>query len=249
MGGEPREILKLYTYYANLYLNHPALFYWAGLGKMAGGAVVGGVDFLVRMMGEAPRGAKGVATGRDFVTRKMVEIGKAIFEDLAWQHEAFLDDFDNLLRLAAERDAAQPTPASSYLKAWQDIGSGVQERIFAGSQGLLRNEQFVIIQPRYNEILANQEQNGVDDFSHTSQFTFNIHPYHRRFHKGDVLVKDDRWAWITEPDGMWEKWKIMPQFERERLVKQRLEDLTDRKWGQPLVDSLLPVGAHDDEDG
>jgi len=38
------RIVKLYDYYRDTYLKRPNQFLWAGLGRMAGGAVVGGVD-------------------------------------------------------------------------------------------------------------------------------------------------------------------------------------------------------------
>src|SRR5262245_27536537 len=82
VGFKPNEqrIVKLYDYYRDTYLARPDLFLWAGLGRMAGGAVLGGLRIYV-------------ATGSESeFTRKMVEIGKRIFEDLAWQHEAILDE-------------------------------------------------------------------------------------------------------------------------------------------------------------
>ena len=36
------RIVQLYDYYRITYLKRPELFLWAGLGRMAGGAVVGG---------------------------------------------------------------------------------------------------------------------------------------------------------------------------------------------------------------
>src|SRR5882672_138388 len=65
------RIVKLYDYYQATYLKQPDVFLWAGLGRMAGGAVVGGLDLL----------AHGEET---FLTKTMVRIGKAIFHDLAW---------------------------------------------------------------------------------------------------------------------------------------------------------------------
>jgi len=62
----------------DLYLKRPDEFLWAGLGRLAGGAVVSGSDLAVD-------------GGETFLTKTMIRIGKAVFNDLAWQHEAFLD--------------------------------------------------------------------------------------------------------------------------------------------------------------
>lgn len=47
------RIVKLYDYYQDTYLKRPSLFLWAGLGRMAGGAVVGGLDFLMNTSSES----------------------------------------------------------------------------------------------------------------------------------------------------------------------------------------------------
>src|SRR5262245_57036168 len=98
VGFKPNEprIVKLSDYYRDTDLARPDLFLWAGLGRMAGGAVLGGLRIYVATAGETE------------LTRKMVEVGKKIFEDLAWQHEAILDDEANALTLAANHDATSP---------------------------------------------------------------------------------------------------------------------------------------------
>src|SRR4051794_15416684 len=68
------QIVDAYGYYRDLYLDQPDLFLWAGLGRMAGGAVVGGID--------ADPGFSEQSI--------LVRIGRDIFFDLAWMHEAFL---------------------------------------------------------------------------------------------------------------------------------------------------------------
>jgi hypothetical protein len=203
---------------------------------MAGGAVVGGLDLLVD-------------GGETFLTKTMVRIGKAIFHDLAWQHEAFLDDPQLAVDNAATQDAASPA-RRSYADAWRDIASGDAERIANGNEALLENEQFTIIQPMYDQIAASSV---AWIFSHTRAFTSKIHPYHRdflvRFPTGDVINFNDRWAWITEDDGMWAKWKIMPSVssdERTRLVSLSFSDILNQRF-DPVVDGLMPPGANDED--
>jgi hypothetical protein len=233
-ANRPR-ILRLYDYYRDVYLKRPDLFLWAGLGRMAGGAVVSGLD-IVSVAGETP------------LTQTMVQIGKSIFEDLAWQHEAFLDDPTTAIALAAARDAEAPA-RRSYADAWRDIGSGDADRVVRGNLVLLENEQFTIIQPQYDSIASGTE---ATIFRRTRAFTNKIHPYHRDFlivrPTGDVIQFDDRWAWITETDGMWDKWVKMIQVappERTRLVSLSFDDILRQNFA-PVVESLLPPGADDE---
>jgi hypothetical protein len=193
------RILKLYDYYRDTYLARPDLFLWAGLGRMAGGAVIGGFRLLMTP------GLFGLST-ETFLTRTLVRIGKAIFHDLAWQHEAILDNPVEALALIAQHDLVS-SARTSYALAWTHILSGNEVNIDNGNRMLLENEQFTVIQPQYDRILASPEA-GV--FRLTKSFTNSIHPYHRdfllAFPTGDVLVAANRWAWITENGGMWAKW-------------------------------------------
>ncbi len=234
------RIVQVYDYYRTLYLKAPDLFLWAGLGRMAGGAVVGGMDFLLGMP----------AMGESVLTQTMVEIGKAIFDDLTWFHEAYLDDPSLLPALAATYDSESPA-ACSYAQAWSDILSGDAARVVQGNAALLQNEQQTIIQPRYDRIAASPELFTPVTFRRTRAFTGIVHPYHRDFltslPQGDVITFADRWQWITMPDGMWAKWAVMPTVaadERTRLVSLDFSDLLSQSFG-PTVDALLPVGADD----
>ena len=233
-ANRPR-ILMLYNYYQSTYLKTPDLFLWAGLGRMAGGAVVSGLDIAS-------------ALGETFLTQTMVQIGKSIFHDLAWQHEAFLDDPQTAIGLAGQHDAAFPA-RRSYADAWRAIASGDSGQVADGNRALLENEQFSIIQPLYDKIAASSE---ASLFSHTRAFTDKIHPYHRdflvSFPTSDVIIAQDRWAWITEDGGMYAKWVLMPSVsstERTRLVSLSFDDLLRQNFA-PVVGALMSPGADDE---
>jgi hypothetical protein len=230
------RIIKLYDHSRDTYLKRPDQFLWAGLSRMAGGAVIGGLDLVV-------------SGGETFLTKTMVTIGKAIFHDLAWQHEAFLDDPQVAIDNAAVQDAASPA-RRSYADAWKDIASVDSERIANGNKALLENEQFTIIQPLYDQIAASST---VLIFGRTRVFTNKVHPYHRdflvRFPTGDVINADDRWSWITEDEGMWAKWKSMPSVapdERTRLVSLSFREILGQRF-DPVVDAFMPPGANDED--
>ncbi|MGV9674132.1 hypothetical protein ACWDSJ_02520 [Nocardia sp. NPDC003482] len=235
--NRPR-IVDLYAYYRDLYLRAPTQFLWAGLGRMAGGAVVGGLD--------ADPGFTDQAV--------MVRIGRDIFFDLAWQHEAFLDDPGIILELADLHDRfnryprydangpipAQPgSPRRSYRAAWEKILTGTDDAIAAGNRDLLENEQFSIIQPHY-DFLRTHAFAGLP-----TPFVNEIHPYHRAFiierPQGDILVADDRWSWIS--DRMWTNWVAAGVDERSRLVRIPLERTSQGDFGVPGRPDLLPPGG------
>ncbi len=243
------RILRLYTYYEKTFVVMPDVLLWAGLGKLAGAAVVGGLDVLLNAV-VRPTPDPGP------LFNAMVEIGKAIFHDLAWQHEAFLDDRKRLIELCKEQDRLHPAKRS-YEQAWTDIMTIKETGIIQGNQALLENEQFTIIQPRYDQVLAGTE---ALIFRRTRAFTSNIHPYHRdfltstRFQTKDVLIANDRWAWITDqPHGMWAKWAErhpewgpvprMPLGERVRLAELDLErELIPQRWAPVMNELLVPGG-------
>ncbi len=230
------RIVDLYGYYRDLYLTAPNEFLWAGLGRMAGGAIVGGLD-----------------SDPGFIEQSiMVRIGRDIFFDLAWLHEAFLDHPTEAIALGHLHDrfneyttyrTGVPTfapgfPVRSYGAAWNKITIG---RVAEGNRDLLENEQKSIIPPHY-DVLRAYLFSGLP-----TPFTNNIHPYHRAFivevPTGDILRTDDRWLWITFPDGMFQRWDDIGVDERIRLTTLPLDDLVAGRFGPAGRPDLLPPGG------
>ncbi len=241
--NRPR-ILALYDYYRDLYLRSPQRFLWAGLGRMAGGAVVSGLDRF--------------PPPESFVTQTMVRIGRDIFFDMAWLHEALLDDESEALRLAELHDrfvqytAYEGTmphfvhhgPTESYGAALRKMTSGDPSQIAEGNRMLLADEQWSVIQPHYDAINASDE---VGMFALTRTLVEPVHPYHRSFiesqPQGDVRFAKDRWDWITQPQGMLQNWVAAGEQERTRLAKLPFSDLLRRDFGEPGRPDLLPPGS------
>ena len=233
------RIVALYGYYRDLYLAAPDFFLWAGLGRMAGGAVVGGLD------------ADPGFTSQDV----MVRIGRDIFFDMAWLHEAFLEDPVKVVHLADLHDRFNEypkytlgipsfvfgKPARSYGRAWRDILTRDPDKVAEGNRALLENEQWSIIQPHY-DFLSTFFGSGL-----TGPFTNAIHPYHRDFlievPQGNVLVAKDRWSWITHVDGMYQRWNDIGNPERTRLVSLDFNLILGGRFepfGRP---DLIPPGG------
>jgi uncharacterized protein YukE len=80
---------------------------------------------------------------------------REIFDDLAWQHEAFVLGGAPLMREIASRNPNELLPRD--VDAWEDIASGDAERIQQGNADLLLREQERVIQDDYD---AMREHHG-----------------------------------------------------------------------------------------
>ena len=248
-------IIHVYDYYANLALAQPDIFLWAGLGRMAGGAIVNGMD------NNRPAGVE------IFPEATFINIGRDIFYDLAWQHEAYLDAPDSIVDLADLHDQfalfpqyasdgtpsyGHRSPATSYGNAWRKITSGDPQQVAEGNRDLLMNEQSTIVQPGYDYVRT------ISGAGVISAFTDPIHPYHRSFlvdfPQGEILTLDSRWAWITLQNGMYDHWVAAgsdadhTDSERTRLVRLPFDNLLKRDFGTPGRPDLLPPGESEDND-
>jgi uncharacterized protein YukE len=79
---------------------------------------------------------------------KFLVMQKSIFDDLAWQHEAYLMGGLPMMQQLRSQNLIN----TSTLGAWQDIASGDPDAVERGNMALLRREQFDVIQPYYNEM-------------------------------------------------------------------------------------------------
>jgi Proteins of 100 residues with WXG len=89
---------------------------------------------------------------------------REIFDDLAWQHEAYILGGVPLLREIASRNPSELRPRD--LESWEGIASGDPARIAEGNRELLLREQWRVIQDDYE---AMREHHGPvgDVFTYT----------------------------------------------------------------------------------
>ncbi len=155
-------VQAVYAYYQHLWdQNHD--LQWAGMAKLAGATVYGGMqdlyvlsqlprDRLVQLATEgSPLAQVALAVGTHELTYfedTFLKMQKDIFLDLAWQHTAYVhggqDAIDALNR---EGDLT----GDNYL-AWQDITSGDPGKIAFGNMLLLHREQYDVIQSTYDQL-------------------------------------------------------------------------------------------------
>jgi hypothetical protein len=213
---------NLYYYYQKVYFENPACFLWAGLARLTGGQVLYGLGNAVK-----------IARDPCVLTQEIVAVARDIFENLAWQHEAFLDDPDLLVSVWQERERRQLNGhRHSYAASWKLVGSADYATVCTGNEMLFENEQRDTIQPHYETIRRDPYANRY--FRFTRLVMRQIHPHHRRFifdlPWGDVTRFPDRWRWISHPTGMWPAWTGLKQSERDRLVGLSNEAVIGHRW-------------------
>ena len=95
--------------------------------------------------------------------KQFLTMQKDIFDDLAWQHEAFAMGGTGLMRELAGRGELEP----QTLSAWEKIASGTPEGVAEGNGDLLHREQFDVIQEQYDTMRAHHGISG-DTFTYAS---------------------------------------------------------------------------------
>lgn len=211
---------QVYRYYQAIYFENPDKFLWAGLARLTGGQVLYGMQNAVK-----------IARDPCVLTQEIVAVAKDIFESLAWQHELFLDNPEQLIEVCNQLSVTN-LPLHPYSDCWRLLQSEDRSKIAQGNKMLLENEQKHTIQPHYETIRKDPYANRY--FRFTRFVMRNIHPHHRRFifdvPLGDVTRFEDRWRWISHKKGMWTTWVGLNRTERDRLVALSNEDVVAHHW-------------------
>jgi hypothetical protein len=221
------NVQNLYKYYMRLF-NKDENLLWAGMAKLAGGVVYRGLRQSQVLLSAAEeselRKLDPVATlGMKYGTATQVillRMQQAIFSDLAWQHQAYVEGGLPALEDAYRRGEDVP------IEAWRDIASGNRVRVELGNEALLRREQETILQPYYEKIRAIPTI-GIMPSLISRLFAESPIPGGEKFTDvvpgGDVTQFKDRWVWITS-DMLPAYLRLDPEFRRE-LVNRPLWQL------------------------
>jgi hypothetical protein len=217
---------RVYAYDMGVF-NHNENLLWAGMAKLAGAQVHRGLAVTQATMDAAAMTADQVPTAdviigyASMVQVKLLVGQRAIFEDLAWQHQAFVEA--GLPALMALSAPGLP------LDAWRDIASGEPGRVRRGNKVLLRREQEVVLAPCYASIRAIPDFDQIPE--RMSADALSPVPGGKPFREvvpgGDITVFADRWKWI-ETDMLPAYERLTPE-RRRQLVNTPLTDLAARR--------------------
>jgi hypothetical protein len=227
------NIQKVYALYAQWYLQHPELK-WAGMAKLAGGTVYGG---LLELREERPGWSLRDITPilyydkfkqhqMDKVERIFVGMQKNIFMDLAWQHQAYVEGGLPALKAAYDRGDMS---AANY-EAWAKIASGDENARWEGNKTLLMREQSQILPPDYERIQDMWGGGSITDkiSENTVSPIPGGAPFQSLYPDGDVTDFKDRWTWIE--DHMLPEYKALGDEYTRALVSQPLDQLAKREF-------------------
>ncbi|MFH8387826.1 WXG100 family type VII secretion target [Kitasatospora sp. NPDC018058] len=154
-------VQKVYAWYQKLWDENPD-FQWAGMAKLAGAPVYGGIHDLDEFIKGANVGGlvtpvPGVGLLATMSTdevqwfeNKFLHMQKDIFDDVGSMHAAYQQYG------MAGIEALQQQDSKRYPKeltdAWRDIDSGDPKRVAAGNAALLEREQTVVLPASYKQV-------------------------------------------------------------------------------------------------
>jgi len=220
-------VQRVYAYYMKLFNANENLL-WAGLAKLAGAQVYHGLGMTQVSIETAATTADQIPTAdlvifyARTVQVQLLTAQRAIFDDLAWQHQAFLEGG----LPALEAHAATGIPVD----AWRDIASGDPGRVQSGNRALAWREQKKVLAPFYASIrdMADFDQIPKRMSAEAPSPVPGAKPFREVVHDGDITVFEDRWKWIDTD--------ILPAYQRltpgrrRQLVNAPLADLAAQRW-------------------
>ena len=217
LDANDETVRAVYAYYRELGLEHGE-FQWMKLAAVGGPLFYAGFKDLDAAGDWSPLSGdeldflpNGWGIGSDELRAHeghLLNVQKAIFSDLAWQHEAYVLGGAAAIRRAVDKQPKWQTPAvdEKTLRAWEDIESGDPHRVAQGNFKLIEREQLPVAQPHYDRMLARESgaafteeltQNAGSPFPDGETYE----DYSERLHgdtKGNIAHYDDRIAYIRD---------------------------------------------------
>lgn len=183
-------VLAVYDYYLGLYGRDGDL-HWAALARLAGAPVYAGMLELGAPAAQAPP----MGEASEWMRTQLMVMQQAIFDDLAWQHEAYLAGGLEALEAHVDTDYFNVVT----FDAWQHIASGDPDRVAEGTRELVYREQDPVLQPFYDEWREHAELHTVVTSANAQSPVPGGMPFREMVAGGLVDVWDDhRKVWIDE---------------------------------------------------
>jgi hypothetical protein len=216
-----QNIQAVFNFYGKLFTEEPDEFYWCGLAKLVGSPVYAGLSDAEYVKA----GTLGVGTASGSLITEiltlsylipkmnqfqqiMVQMNIHIFDDLAWQFEAYKNG-----GLDAIKEIAAVDSQDIDLATWQEIDDGVQNddvsEIQDGNILLARREQQVTVAQDYQNLQNLLPNTGIFSPYATNTVGFIVSylgqnpviggPCFWNFEpsSADLTVFSYRWDWVT----------------------------------------------------
>ena len=168
-GINHHYIREIYYYYRQLFIEKPEEFYWAGMAKVAGASVYGGMaDLLIWKDAQETIEGRAVAAlvsldsnyltfngGTEiFLDDFLVTGNKEIFLDQGWAHHAYAASGIWAIQHVEEIEGEGQPNGLSDLQGWEEVDDGIWNgnaaSLRSGNQKFLRREQEVVMQQYYD---------------------------------------------------------------------------------------------------
>jgi hypothetical protein len=219
------NVRRVYDYYGDLYHHAPHKLLWAGLARLGGLEVFYPGFLLLNATRKMAAGEVLPRLSQIPLVRKLLDdtlpeaaimaalecrllqIQKDIFEDLAWQHEAYLQGRIDWLWRCCQADILQQCDFEAWRKIDQDT---CPNAIGEGNKMLVWREQEKIVQPLYDTLQQEllwarwyfADQAILMPDSAMSILALAMHKTMDSFLEfvpnGDIMNLKDRWQWIEE---------------------------------------------------
>ncbi len=187
----------------------------------------------------------------------LMTMGRKIFEDLAWQHEAYLaGGLSEILRLAGQPGVFDPSAdlQQACVDAWTSI-DGDATGALHGNCALFQREQLQTIPPGYRALhsliavptvmsflAVSPHPWGQSFFDYWQMTGVNVPPWggdpkaalpQGQTRIGAVISHDvtndaDRWSWMQ--NNVYPTWMSASDDKRKKMVALPLETLCSRDW-------------------
>jgi hypothetical protein len=204
--------LRITQFYADIYLNEPKTFKWAGLAAVVSDSLYPRIRELAQSFNFmlAPQYVVGMLTGLDLdtkldplrldftVTGHLLGSGNyQVYKDLYWQHLAF--------QKCGLQEVLGHVDETLLREGWQLIDNGKnnhnQELVWDGNAKLLRYEQETTLQNRVYNVdrgLWTNISNKNRIYSFLDVPELAKRSFATALPSGDIGKFEDRWAWIEE---------------------------------------------------
>jgi hypothetical protein len=227
------NILAVYKHYEKIYCEKDKDYLWAGLAKLAGAPVYGGLsDAQYGRLGSylMPPIMSTISISLLKQTQDILIQGNInIYKDLAWQFSAYRNSGIDGLKFVRNQS---PT-ALDYI-AWQKINDAISannsSNLSEGNVDILRREQQVILVETYEDLDSLLPLNALSwIFSYLAKNPVpNGPPFWEVVPLGKLSNFDDRWKWITDSgQGMWKLWTDASISTRRTWVQTPLRTRVD----------------------